>query len=562
MPQPQPGADRPADGSPPVTDVGREPAVAEEPAPSPVPADAGPRTGPEGTRELSADRGATPGAPERTAAEPTGASPDEPTAPTSPAAPVEGRTPDDPESAPSDAAPTEDAPPTRIDTRPPAAQSTGVDTPAPGAPEPTRVDTGSPAATPEATRSDTRAPAAPEPTRADTGAPATPEPTRADTRAPATPEPTRVDTAPATPEPTRVEPEPPAPRWTGSAVVPPPPPRRRTWGESAEPTPVPPTPVDLPEHRTPVDPWAGADTGSWELEHHHLPALPPTLPYPAPPVTRPYEATPPATRPYEAAPPATRPYEAAPPPSRPYPPPAAHPVSPVAPPRPTPPPPPPPAPAPPPKQRRGRRPKAVTPPPGWEAPRGYVPVPVRRRRRWPWVLLLSLVCCCGCPAWFGKPMWEQYPADAALPGQVADLTLRQDTGSQATAKRLKAEVRAANLLSEDVFAGVYGTGDGKRVTVFGGTGFRFNPESDADEEMTRLTETYRLAAPQPVETGVRGRYERCATGRSNGTDVVVCTSVDYGSITTAIFTRLSVDDSARLLDTLREQIVTPAPAQP
>ncbi|MGK5445795.1 hypothetical protein ACSNN7_28790, partial [Micromonospora sp. URMC 105] len=219
------------------------------------------------------------------------------------------------------------------------------------------------------------------------------------------------------------------------------------------------------------------------------------------------------------------------------------------------------APARPPK-RRGRRPEAVTPPPGWQAPRGYVPVPVRRRRRWPWVLLLSLICCCGCPAWFGKPMWEQYPAKAELPGQVADLTLRQDAGSQATAKRLKAEVRAANLLSEDVFAGVYATGDGKRVTVFGGTGFRFNPESDADDEMTRLTETYRLGTPQPVETGVRGRYERCATGRSDGTDVVVCTSVDYGSITTAVFTRLSVDDSARLLDVLRKEIVAPAPAQP
>ncbi|NYF54717.1 hypothetical protein [Micromonospora purpureochromogenes] len=524
MPQPQPGADRPADGSPPVTDVGREPAVADEPTPSPVPADAGPHTGPEGTRELPADRATAPGDPERTAAEPATTSPDEPTAPTSPAPPAEGRATDGPDQAPVEAAPTDDAPPpTRIDTAPPA----GVDARAPGAAEPTRLDTG--------------APEAPHPTRVDAGLPT------------ATPQPTRVDTgAPATPEPTRVEPEPPAPRWTGSAAVPPPPPRRRVWGESAEPTPVPPTPVELPEHRTPVDPWAGADTGSWELEHHHLPALPPTLPYPTPPVTRPYEATPPATRPYEAAPP----------PSRPYPPPAAHPVSPppVAPPRPAPPPPPPP-PAPP-KQRRGRRPKAVTPPPGWEAPRGYVPVPVRRRRRWPWVLLLSLVCCCGCPAWFGKPMWEQYPANAALPGQVADLTLRQDAGSQATAKRLKAEVRAANLLSEDVFAGVYGTGDGKRVTVFGGTGFRFNPESDADDEMTRLTETYRLDAPQAVETRVRGRYERCATGRSDGTDVVVCTSVDYGSITTAVFTRLSVDDSARLLDTLREQIVTPAPAQP
>jgi hypothetical protein len=174
------------------------------------------------------------------------------------------------------------------------------------------------------------------------------------------------------------------------------------------------------------------------------------------------------------------------------------------------------------------------------------------------VLLLSLACCCGCPAWFGKPMWDQYPVDAALPGQVADLTLRDDTGSTATVKRLEAEVRGAHLISEDVFAGVYRTGDGKRVTVFGATGFRITPESDADDEMTRLTGTYGLGSPEQVDTGVRGRHARCATGRADGADVVVCTSVDHGSITTGVFTRLSVDDSARLLDTLRAEIITPS----
>ncbi|TDB70196.1 hypothetical protein E1165_26445 [Micromonospora sp. KC723] len=174
------------------------------------------------------------------------------------------------------------------------------------------------------------------------------------------------------------------------------------------------------------------------------------------------------------------------------------------------------------------------------------------------MLLLSLACCCGCPAWFGKPVWEQYPADAALPPVVADLTLRTDPGSKVTADQLTVEVRAANLIAEDVFAGVYDTSDGKRVTVFGTTGFRFSPESDADDEMTRLTDTYRLDTPQPVETGVRGRHSRCATGRTDDGGVVVCTSVDHGSITTGVFTRLSVDDSARLLETLRAQIVTTA----
>ncbi|MEV4728253.1 hypothetical protein [Micromonospora humida] len=191
-------------------------------------------------------------------------------------------------------------------------------------------------------------------------------------------------------------------------------------------------------------------------------------------------------------------------------------------------------------------------PPPNRPPKGYVR---RKRRRWPWVLLLSLVCCCGCPAWFGKPAWQQYPADAALPAQVADLTLRSDSGSEVD--KLKTEVRKANLLAEDVYAGVYSTSDGKRVIVFGDTGFRLRPESDADDAMVRLTDTFKLDTPQPVDSGVRGRYERCATGSSDGTDVVVCTSVDHGSSATGVFTRLSVDDSARLLATMRAQIVIP-----
>ncbi|MCG5439760.1 hypothetical protein PSH25_004255, partial [Micromonospora sp. PSH25] len=57
----------------------------------------------------------------------------------------------------------------------------------------------------------------------------------------------------------------PAPRWSGSAPVPPPLPRRSAWGESAEPTPSQPVSVVPPEHQTPVDPWAGVDTGGWDL---------------------------------------------------------------------------------------------------------------------------------------------------------------------------------------------------------------------------------------------------------------------------------------------------------
>jgi hypothetical protein len=186
-----------------------------------------------------------------------------------------------------------------------------------------------------------------------------------------------------------------------------------------------------------------------------------------------------------------------------------------------------------------------------------VAVPVRRRRRWPWVLLLSVACCCGVPLWWAQPLSSQYPASASLPDQLGSMRLRQDERSQAAAAELKSQVRQAHLLAEDTFAGIYTTNDGKRVTLFGGTGFRLSPESDAQAELARLTDRYDLAPSVPVETGVRGRYERCAVGRADGDTVVVCTSVDHGSLATGVFTRLSVEDSGRLLDDLRQKVVTP-----
>ncbi|MEU8181407.1 hypothetical protein AB0B85_28485 [Micromonospora sp. NPDC049044] len=330
--------------------------------------------------------------------------------------------------------------------------------------------------------------------------------------------------------------------------MPPPLPRRQVWGESAEPTPPPPLPVGPPEHQTPVDPWAGVDTGGWDLPSAELPPLPPmppTLPHPTPPATRQWSGPP-------APPVGSHPVSPA---AAPRPPQATGPRMPA---RPTSPPAPPLPPPTVPKQRRGRR-SAPPPaaPPGWQAPKGYVPVPVRRRRRWPWLLLLTLACCCGCPAYYGFPISTQYPVQAALPAQVDDLKLRQDSRSTETARQLENEVRTEHWLAEGTFAGVYSTSGGKQVTVFGGTGFRLSPESDAEAEITRLTERYGLDAAENVDTGVRGRHERCAVGRSDGGDVVVCTSVDYGSIATGVFTRLSVADSATLLNTLRAQIIRP-----
>ncbi|MEU1965790.1 hypothetical protein ABZ541_13965 [Micromonospora sediminicola] len=575
MSQPQPGAGRPADGT-------EERVVAEPPSPAPKQVDA------EGSAEAAgqlADPAPDSSAPERDApgSEPPtdgDSDPDAATAPPADTAPPEPNAtpePPDPDGTarpdPQDTArpdPQDTGRPAPEDTGRPAPEDTGrpapEDTAPPGAADAAEAPAVSadPVAAPRGTDADDTPPAPAGRARGSAAVPGRAAPT------PSAPDPTRVEDAPAPtraedapdrtkvehgPNPTRVET---APRWSGSAAVPPPPARRRAWGESAEPTPVP--PVESPEHATPVDPWAGVDTTGWDLHSVELPALPPTLPYTAPWPARPAPPHPaaahPGPPPHPAAarpvsPPAHTPPYPGPPAARPVSPPAhTPPPAPVAPPRP-------PKQARPPKQRRGRTPPPVAPPPGWQAPKGYVPVPVRRRRRWPWLLLLSVACCCGVPLWWAQPLSSQYPASASLPDQLDSMRLRQDQGSQAAAEDLKSRVRQADWLAEDTFAGIYTTNDGKRVTLFGSTGFRFSPESDAEAELKRLAGDYDLQPSVTVDTGVRGRHERCAVGRADGDAVVVCTSVDHGSLTTGVFTRLSVDDSGRLLDELRQRVVVP-----
>jgi hypothetical protein len=170
--------------------------------------------------------------------------------------------------------------------------------------------------------------------------------------------------------------------------------------------------------------------------------------------------------------------------------------------------------------------------------------------------LLTLACCCGAPTYFAKPMWEQYPASATLPAELMDLHKREDQTSVQVATQLKQQVVTDNLLLGDGFAGVYSDPNGKLVTIFGTTGFRWNPQQDLDTEMARLTSKYALNGITSIETGVRGEYQRCGVGQAGRTDVVVCAWADHGSLGTAVFTRLSVQDSADLLARLRTEIIS------
>jgi hypothetical protein len=166
------------------------------------------------------------------------------------------------------------------------------------------------------------------------------------------------------------------------------------------------------------------------------------------------------------------------------------------------------------------------------------------------------VCCCGVPAFYAWPAARQYPVSANLPDTVADLTLRDDDASKEAADRLAQQMRDQNASVDSVFAGVYGDRNGKRVTVFGITGLRLAPGSDAQKELDRLTATYDITGIKTFDAGEAGVHERCGVGRTGKTSLVVCAWADHGSLATVLLTRRSLDDSADLVSVLRSAVLT------
>jgi hypothetical protein len=183
-----------------------------------------------------------------------------------------------------------------------------------------------------------------------------------------------------------------------------------------------------------------------------------------------------------------------------------------------------------------------------------LPPPPRRRRRWPrrlaLVTVLGALCCCGIPAYFSWPAARQHPVSAVLPESVSDLDRRDDAASRRAAQRLSQELSGGRA-----FAGIYSDGNGKRVTIFGTTGFRLTPRQDLEAQIQRLAQKYDITRITAYDLGETGLHERCGPGRASGSSVVVCAWADHGSLATVLMTRRSVDDSAELTGALRSAVL-------
>ena len=366
------------------------------------------------------------------------------------------------------------------------------------------------------------------------------------------PDPTRVEGGP---EPSTVD----APaRWRAAAAVPPPEPKKSWWTRRRP-------EVDERTAVPAVDPWAGQDTPidpipvpieKTKIDAPHRTAVePPPAPAPQPP---PPAAVPRPTKPTVPLPP--KPADSLP----------AKPAGPL--------------PTTPAKisrsERKARakaqsaaqsanrvpvqtRPPTPPPPPPWAAPRPPqrpLPAPRRKRRGRRLFLFaaLGVLCCCGLPfAYFQFPAARQYPVSAVLPTDFSDLSLRDDNASKRAADRLAQELKAADSKDGKPFAGVYGDSRGKRVTIFGVTGWRFTPKSDVSAQLDRLADDFNLSGVQSFSLGETGAHESCGVGRADGAAVVVCAWADHGSMATVLVTRRSIEESADLVSRLRSAVLTP-----
>ncbi|BBH66535.1 hypothetical protein ACTI_32200 [Actinoplanes sp. OR16] len=209
-----------------------------------------------------------------------------------------------------------------------------------------------------------------------------------------------------------------------------------------------------------------------------------------------------------------------------------------------------------------RRPMSPPNPAPWTA--RPTPKPKRRGfirrtlRRLTIFTVVMMVLCCGAPlAYWQIPAARQFPVSAVLPDSFSDLVLRETESAKRAVERLAEQLQDSGS-SANAFAGVYADGDGKRVTLFGATGFRLTPGADVTAQLDRLSGELNLTDVSDYDTGEFGVHEQCGTGRLDGTAVVACSWADHGSLATALLTRRSLDESAALVAQLRDEVLVPA----
>jgi len=167
---------------------------------------------------------------------------------------------------------------------------------------------------------------------------------------------------------------------------------------------------------------------------------------------------------------------------------------------------------------------------------------------------LAAVACCGGVSLWAKPYVDEYPASIAAEADVPGLARSKDDGRQKTADALLGKVESEQW-DEASYSVLYTDNRQRGATLLATTRFIYNPEKDLTARFADLTGDLKITGDAEVDAGALGGYKRCGTGTLNGRTVAVCGWADHGSLAVAVFGNRSVDESAALLDTIREAVL-------
>lgn len=169
-------------------------------------------------------------------------------------------------------------------------------------------------------------------------------------------------------------------------------------------------------------------------------------------------------------------------------------------------------------------------------------------------LIAVLVIAVGAAAVLGYTAWQilsQRNATLTTPPQIGSLRLDDSQDGKDTADYLQTALAAELDLNHPVGA-IYKDGAGRDVLFFGGTGLIWSPGKDLDNAFATIADDQgAVTGIQDVSPGKLGGTMRCGTTKTDAGNIPVCGWADHGALAVAMFTNRSEQDSAQLLQQIR-----------
>jgi hypothetical protein len=160
---------------------------------------------------------------------------------------------------------------------------------------------------------------------------------------------------------------------------------------------------------------------------------------------------------------------------------------------------------------------------------------------------------------FGPTMWQvlrEKNTTVETPDRVAALSRDSGADAQSTVDYLKTAVDAGVPLNSTVGAVYTDAGTTQRSVFFvGGTGLFLSPDKQLNSVFGLIRDqTGGVDGVRAVPAGKLGGVMKCGTTKTDEGVMSVCGWADHGSLAVALFSDRSLDESAHLLLTMRNEM--------